>query len=383
MNTVTALNILKSWLRANKLAYSKAEVPGVDILVEGPTACAAVRVVQGIQKPIEGVIDVSTDDIGHDDLDTALAAYHVVTRAVGAGEPKPFDRGVEPTRNFYGDEPFLTDVRHTEVRRSPNPSPEKFRQYDKVMHKAVWTFYNVNRDFCRRMGLAVEDLMTYAQTMLISFCARQEREDRSQDENEIQLYVYLRQRFAEKYKTSTKRERSIVPDADTVSIGLLDRNYRNERGRPVDFEYENDPRDVEGDELMLRLMGSKGSVPATDLAYRQRRRQLDCSNPGKRKASATKMLEEKLASLDHDDLVRVLAAAKTNILIHPDARREASKRLIEHEDGCETCKMRLAKHKTSCRSCNAKRTCNAFYSVSSPEIDVDEESAVDGPSFEE
>lgn len=383
MNTVTALNILKSWLRANGIAYTKAELPGVDLIVEGPTAIRAVRVLQGPQPAIQGTVDILADNIAHDDLDTALESYHALTREVGAGEPRPFNRGVEPTRNYYGDEPFLTDVRHTEVRRSPNPDPIKFKVYDKVMHKAVWTFYNVNRDFCRRAGLAVEDLMTYAQTMLISFCARQERDDRSQDENEKQLYIYLRQRFAEKYKTSTKRERSILPDADTASIGILDKHYRVERGRPVEFEYENDPRDVEGDELMLRLMGSKGTTPTTDLDYRLRRRVLDCSNPGKRKASAKKLLDESLEKLDHEDFVSTLTKARKNILIHPDARREANKRLIKHEAACAPCQDRK-KREEEARAQRRRRDDEDEYSSPAAEtVDVDEESDFEGAGVEE
>lgn len=369
MTTSTALNILKSWLRANKLTYEKADVPGYDLLVYGPAAAVLVRVISAPVAPVAGAIDLPADDIGHADLDTALEAYHTLTRAVGAGEPKPFNRGQEPTRNFYGDEEFLTDVRHCEVRRSPNPSPEKFKQYDKVMHKAVWTYYNVNREFCRRMGLAVEDLMTYAHTMFISFCARLEDDSLPQDDNEKKLYVWLRQRFGETFKTMSKRERSTVPDCDTVSIALLDKNYRVERGRPVEFEYENDPRDCEGDELMLRLMGSKGTTPTTDLEYRQRRRKLDVSNPGKRKASAKKLLNEYLDSLDHDSLVHKLAFAAQNILIHPDARREAAKRLKAHESACEECKARVARGETPVEA--------------SGEVYVDEEAAVDGPCAEE
>lgn len=335
MKNFRALNVLKSWLRANQIPFSGAK-DDADLVVSGKTGDVPVRVLAENASQLDGAIDIVATDLMHRNRDVALKSYHVLTEAAGFGSPMPFDRGEEPEQKpLSTDDEFLVGIRHTEVRRSPNPDPAKFAEYDKVLHKAVWTFYNVNRDFCRRIGYSVEDLMSYAQTMLISFCARTEDESLPRSENEKTLYVYLRQRFAEIYKIMTQKDRSMTPDADTVSIALLNKSYRADMN--LGFEYENDPRDVEGDELMVRMLGSKGSEPS-DAEYRNRKRQLDCSSPTKRKSSASKMLRARLEAMPHDDMVELLTTSTKNILIAPDARREAGKQLKKHNAACTICK---------------------------------------------
>jgi len=303
----------------------------------------------------EGVVNVMTSKLSHKRFQVALEPYHEVTEAAGYGKPNPINRGVEPDQKLcYTDDEFLVGVRHTEVRRSPNAPDEKFTLYDKVMHKACWTFYNLNKKECLRWGKSVEDLMTYAMTMLNTFVARIEDENAPQTHNEQTLYVWLRQRFAEIYKIECKKEQSIRPDADTASIGLLGLSYR---GR-MDYDSDGEIMPIASYVYCNPLDCTTGLEPE-DKEYKARHCKLDTSNPTARKASAARLLNEELGKLGHDKMVAVLEFAKQNILISSDARREARKRLTLHRQSCVQCSDKLT------------------------ETDVDEETSFEGLGVEE
>lgn len=357
MNTTTACNIVKSWLRANEIPFTPSTTAGCHLTVEGRLGDIEVRFCTRSDetKPGLNVLDVLTKDIGHKQLDVVLGAYHSVTSAAGFGKPDPLNRGVEPEQKLcYTDDEFLVGVRHTEVRRSPNASLAKFQTYDKTMHKACWTFYNINNRECRRWGKSVEDLMSYAMTMLNTFVSRIENEEATQAFNEQTLYVWLRQRFAEIYRIECKKELSTSPDADTVSIGLLNRTY----GGRMTYDSDGEVMPITAG-FASNLLGAADMEEVDDKAYKARHCKLDTSNPTARKASAAKLLAEELGKLGHDKMVAVLEFAKQNILISSDARREAAKQLRNHGASCSEC------------------------GPVSSEVDVDEETGLESLSTEE
>lgn len=396
-------NLLRSWLRANKIPFDKSSVPGCDFTVQGRMGDIEVRLCERKDETAPGanVVDVLASDITHKKLDVAFAAYHRITEAAGFGKPVPVDRGPQPAQKLcYTDEPFLVCVRHSAYRRSPNPSPEKYTAYDTVMHKACWNFYGLNQDTCRRWGQSVEDLRTVAMVLLAIFCSQIEDDEKSVEDNEQTLYVWLRQRFAEIFKIESQKERSTMPDADTVSIALLGKAYRgrmefdSDGDAVLSFEYHNDPRAAEGEEdFGLTLAGSLG-VEQEDREHKKRNRKLNTSNPTTRKKSAKDALETGLANLGHDGMVYALGFAHQNILINSDARREAGKRLKAHVAECSECQetiksifthaktddaKRAKAHAADCESCHENR----FLVAASTEVDVDEEAAAEALGSEE
>jgi len=366
MNTFTARNLIRSWLRANKVPFTKSTVAGCDFSVQGRLGDIEVRVCERRDqtKPAPNVIDVLATDITGKKLDVAFAAYHVITSAAGYGNPVPVDRGVQPEQKLcYTDDDFLVCVRHTAFRRSPNAPAEKYAKYDKVMHKACWNFYNLNNSPCRRWGKSVEDLRTYAMVLLNIFCAQIEDEEKDDQHNEQTLYVWLRQRFAEIFKILSAKERSTMPDADTVAVALLGKAYRGRANFNADGEaapiVEQDVAYIHG----FKDYSNPIDEQPVDDDYRDRNRKLDTSNPTARKRSAAKLLREGLAAMDHDGMVSTLKFAKQNILLHSDARREAAKQLRLHQEGCDIC--------------------GGSGPADSGEVDVDEEAGLESASAEE
>lgn len=319
------LNLLRSYLRATGIQYTRSTVAGCDLTVvcqDGNTIEVRVVLRNDTTAPCE-CVDVVGSHLTGKSLNKALAAFHTVSRAAGYGEPMPFNRGAEPEHKLsYMDEEFLVAIRHNETRRAPNPEPAKFVAYDKVMYKAVWTFYKLNNMMCRRWGLGVDDLMQIARTLLVNFCARYEDDLEPQSQNERILYTYLHQRFAEVYAVMGKKERSCFPDADTVCIASTGIPYQS---------------DGMFSEALSGVFNPESEPEKIDVDHRDRNRKLDCSNPTKRKASAAKMLKEGLGAMDHDRMVETLTFAAQNILIAHDARRHAAKLLREHAAECPDC----------------------------------------------
>lgn len=391
MNTTTARNLVRSWLRANKIPFTKSTVAGCDFCVQGRLGDIEVRVCDRRDEtvPAPGVIDILASDITGKKLDVAFAAYNVITSAAGYGSPKPVDRGEQPEQKLcYTDEDFLVCVRHTAFRRSPNAPTEKYQKYDKVMHKACWNFYNLNNAPCRRWGKSVEDLRTYAMVLLNIFCAQIEDEEKDDQHNEQTLYVWLRQRFAEVFKILSAKERSTMPDADTISIALFGEAYK---GR-ANFNSEGEAAPIAEDSHG----GIDGSMAfeADDVEYKIKHRKLDTSNPTARKKSAAKTLKDSLEALGHDKMVYALGFAHQNILINSDARREAGKQLRAHVAGCGDCMKaikemiahadatkatKVATHLRDCDHC-AK---NKHLVSALAEVDVDEETGLESLGSEE
>lgn len=325
------LNLLRSYLRASGIAHTYSKVPGIDLTVtckDGNSIEVRVCSKSDQTAPCE-CVDIQGPHLTGKSREAALKAFWSVSRAAGYSEPVPFNRGKEPEHKLsYVDEEFLVAIRATETRRAPDPSPKKFGEYDKVMNKAVWTFYKLNMDLCRRWGMGVDDLMQHARSLLVNFCARLEDDREEQTNNERTLYIYLRQRFAEVYAVLGKKERSVFPDADTVCIASTGVPYQ---GGGHNFG-----------EALAGVFDPDEEPEQIDMEHRARNRKLDCSSPTKRKASATKMLADGLAAMDHEVMVDTLVFAKQNILIAHDARREAKKWLVAHVEGCSECQLNKA-----------------------------------------
>lgn len=392
MNTTTARNLVRSWLRANNVPFIKSTIPGCDFSIQGRLGDVEVRITARRDEtaPAPHVIDVLASDITHKRLEVAFGAYHVITSAAGFGTPIPVDRGEQPNQNLcYKDEDFLVCVRHTALRRSPNAPNNKFDKYDKVMHKACWTYYNLNNDQCRRLGKSVEDLRTYAMVLLNIFCAQIEDEDKDNQHNEQTLYVWLRQRFAEIFKILSNKERSMMPDADTVCIALLGQSYRGQ------MKFDSDGNTVPlAEDSFGELTGSSFNSDTSyedDSEYKKRNNKLDTRTPVTRKRSASDMLRQKLEALPHDDRIYRLGFAFQNPLINNDARREAGKQLKLHMATCVTCVENLktvrnhvgedniVNHMNACAQCDENR----YLALALAEVDIDEETSVEGASAEE
>lgn len=315
-----AVNVLRSWLRVTGISHKRSGVSGCDLEVIGKMGLS-YQVVVSLRAdetaPCEAIMILAKDITGKS-KDNAISAFHKVTKGTGWGVPMPFNRGAEPKQKLsYHEDEFLVAVRATETRRSPDPSPDQYKKYDKVMWKSCQTFFNLNGELCRRWGYNTDDLMQHNRVLLINFCARYEKDDGAPFENERLLYTYLGQRLSELREVLLKKERSTFPDADTVSIGLLGKSYGG--NMIIGIEYDYDPR---------------ADAEDVDLDHKSRNTKLDLSNPTARKASAAKMLQKNLASMSHPDLVDVLTHAQQNILISHDARREAGKQLRLHQASC-------------------------------------------------
>lgn len=316
-----AVNILRSWLRATGISHKRSEIPGCDLEVVGKHGSLS-QVIVALRSdetaPCDAIV-IRAKDLTGKNKDLAVAAFHTVTRGAGYGQPDLFSRGEEPKQKLsYHKDEFLVAVRATETRRSPDPTPEQFAKYDKVMWKAAQLFFNINYEDCRRWGYSTDDLMQHNRVLLINFCARYEKDEFEEGENERLLYTYLSQRLSELRSILFKKERSILPDADTVSISLLGKNYGG--SMTIGIEYEYDPR-------------SDNDV--VDQEHKHRNKVLDCSNPTTRKASASRLLADSLASLSHADMIETLVHAEQNILFSHDARREAGKQLKMHYSSCD------------------------------------------------
>lgn len=336
----TPVNIVRSWLTAAKIPCNTSHKSDISVEKKGG-GTLEVHVVMGAQGEINRAIGRAADapsDECHSVIrassitgkkrDVALAAFWEITDAAGYDRVDPIARGAEPKANekgnprklHYRDEDFLVSIRHTEFRRSPNPPADRWAMYKTTMEKCAWAFLRANHDLCRREGINFDDVMQYCRCLVVNFCARYETPEPIHHDNERKCYRFLQQRLYLDRGSSLraillKKERSTMPDAETVAIAL--------HGIP-DADAEISPAPVDED------MG-------VDEGYVARHCELDTSSIDARHASASSKLSEMLGALPHDKLVGALTNAASNQRLDPAARDEARRRLSEHVKTCESC----------------------------------------------
>jgi hypothetical protein len=323
----TAVNILRSWLNSLKIPNRPGDGSGSDLtVVTADGKNVEVKVcLRGEAPPADKVVVFSNEMTGKK-TDVAVAAFHRVTETAGYGKPVPLDRGAEPEKNangnprklHYRDEPLLVAIRHTEFRRSPNPPDDRWKLYRPTIEKTSWAFMRLNYELCLRNGLGIDDLMSHARCWTVNFCARYETPTPVNHDNERKLYAYLQQRFANDLRMILKKkERSVLPDAETVAVALY--------GRPD--HWTQDPQ-----ALMEEAEAAQEEPPGDP-----DRCELDLSSASARRDSAAKLLQKLLDELPHDRFVEVLTETAQNTAFDIITRKEASRRLRVHLDDCETC----------------------------------------------
>lgn len=337
----TAVNVLRSWLTAVGIRSSRSTVTGFDLAVrcqDGSELEVQVTKRQDETMPGAG-IQVLAGDITGKKLQRALDAFWRVTDAAGYERQAPIDRGPEPAPNAQGnprkldyhDEPFLVTIRHTEFRRSPNPSSDCWRKYHKVLNQVVWNFLRMNVELCMRQGVEFDDVMSYARCCLVSFVARHEipEDEVTCHDNERKATSYLQQRLYLDTSSSlrvilVKKERSVMPDPQTVAVGLF--------GNPrADIEISPEPLETDED----------GDVIDNDfdINYFDRKCELDVSSPTKRRTSAAIKLQQLLDEMPHDEMIGVLWETMENEHCDSTTRREAGRQIKLHYQKCESCRL--------------------------------------------
>ncbi len=325
----TAVNLLRSWLGAVAIPVRPSKVSGFDLTVTAINGSELEVQVSKDGAPVDGGVQVLAGDVTGRSPTAALAAFHKVTDAAGYERRTPVNRGTagemnekgNPRKLHYKDEDFLVTIRHTQFRRSPNPSDDRWKKYQDAIKGTSASFLRSNFELCARNGLTLDDIMTYARCFVVNFCARYEipEEQTTFHDNERKCYEYLKQELYLAPSSSlrailTKKERSMLPDVETVSISLY--------GKPdADTEISPDAEDE------------------VDTDYIAKHCELDTSSPTARKASAAAKLAELLGSLPHGQMVEVLTNTAKNERFDFTTRREAARQLRLHVVACESCEL--------------------------------------------
>lgn len=303
-SNAVATNLFRSWLTATKIPYSLGTVTGIDFVIQRADGGELPVAVDRPQVP-EGAISVSRKAMTGKKVQDALAAFWAVTDAAGYPRRRPINRGSDPACNergnprklHYRDEPFLVSIRHTEFRRAPDPTPEQWRTYEPVMRRVVNSFYREYRKPLIRNGMGIDDLMTYARCYLANFCSRHEVPGDPRNLHRCRLYINQRLFGGDGAGILLKKERSVLPDAETANIGVY--------GRPDADDTTDHAALIEVDEV------------------------------------GAARLERRLKTLPHRQLVNALRQAAGNRALGA-AARVAQKRLAEHLSSCRNCKQKGA-----------------------------------------
>jgi hypothetical protein len=317
-----AVSLMKSWLRASGISFKSGSVPGVDLVVADAAGRDVSLQIDCGESPAAapGTVVVGGSVLTGRRLRDGLAFFADFVASLGYTPRTPVDRGELPDQNLSVVDHFEeVAMRHSELRRCPNPTTQQMRRYEPVLKKATWNFLRLNARLCADNMLEFGDLFSYAQAWTINYLGLYEvpAEQDTAHNNEKKLYYFLWQRYNEFRQLLVKKGRNIFPELDTASVAQHDRPYDHNNVASWNWADERE------DEL--------------DEAYIARRRQIDVRTPNVRRASAIRLLEQELGALPHDKLVGLLTEAAQNDRIHPDARREAARRLSEHCSSCQSC----------------------------------------------
>lgn len=323
-----------SWLGAVGVEYSVSGAPASDLTVRARTGDNIQIKMAGDGEDLSLVpadrLIVKVKEIVSRDLHQALTAFHGVTERAGYGSPIPMYRGEKPGRRLNMSDDFDgVSMRHNEFRKSPNPTDEELLRYEKVQKRAVRRFmdHDRNREMCGRNCLSAGDLMTYARVWTCIYLALYQDRGNGGKDNPMRLHAYLRQRFAQFAGLLGRRERCILPSADTVQAALSAEN--NFYYAVIEMSEDTDLVEI-----------GPAYVPYTeeeDLEWVARNRKIDVSSADARRASASSLLAENLSLLSHDKMLQVLNDAAGNEYLDAVARREAVRQVKLHARYCIGC----------------------------------------------
>ena len=353
---IHATRQLRAWLQATKVPFYFHDG---QIAIKTPTGGKIAVEVDGGDGLVfdEGVIKVPSAFIVKPHRGETFVAFHAITRLAGYGAPIPIDRGPEPGPNLRNRYDGLdTLFRHRELRRAPNPSPEKFDQYKKVIDIATNRFLRMNTPLCEQMKWEFSDVRQLALLWTVNFCGHWENPAPEPEENERNLMTYLKQRFYELHVALLEKKKSNVPDIAVVASALLDNQLpvqiyaaskdSHEKASSTDLV---DPTSSTDSTLICPSCESSNiAVQRPDfycLSCGETFVHAQIGRPQGKKAEqvevsslrANKKLLSLLGALPHDEMIRRLEEAANNEYIAEDARKLARRRLNIHLKSCNLC----------------------------------------------
>jgi len=326
-----AMNILASWCQSSGVKV--LERNGVSMVVTDAEGMER-RVTLAVEGET-GPYAVDVKRLTHRNLSTALAAFAELQVALGFEASSPVNRGPVLDRKLSnGEDSDLAAFRHTEFRRVPNPSDEKLASYQWLITQASKEFFSRDQWRCQDHMLDIDDLKSHAAIWTCNFIGLYERADLTQTANDKLLHTYLIQRFNEFRTILINKGRNELPKPDDASIALY--GYTRERS---DFRHHHDNE------------GRYQTDPTHWITAPEREKEESCGEDldedakraiaegvAHRAAGIGQELSDLLSAMGHDKMVETLTAVVENDRIHPDARREAEKRLERHrEEGCSQC----------------------------------------------
>lgn len=303
------LNLLRSWLSALDIAFVSAPAQTADLAVTAKGGDVVMVQVNAPDSPkaLAGTVVIKSGDLTGRNISKALKTFADLVATLGFEYREPVSRGALPSQKLnYRDNFEEVALRHTELRRCPNPSDAELKKCDTAIKDVVRHFMHTNHLFCEMNLLQAQDLHTYAQMWTISYLGMYQIVDPMEGNNEGKLRRYLRQRLME-YKTISKKKgrNMLVPPQDAKRYTEM-------------ITQEDDSEEI-------------------DLAYLERHNELSLRSAPARRDSATRLLEQKLREMPHDEMIQLLGDTYQNSHLHPDARGEALRRLNYHQQTCSTC----------------------------------------------
>jgi hypothetical protein len=326
-----AVSLVKSWLKAVGIGFESGVEIGVDIvaqLADGGSRGLQVDCGESAPAP-EGTVILQGAAFTGRKIADAYLAFEALQRALGYNPKVAVDRGPVPETKLSYHENF-EDVafRHSELRRSPNPSTEDLTKYDACLKKATWNFIRMNQVLVCDNMLEFGDLFTYAQVWTINYLTYYQvpAEQDTHSNNERKLYSYVWQRYGELRGLLMKTAKNQFVDAETVAISMSDMCLT------AGWEHDQPMRKTNAREAVA---SSVWSVSQSEDSGQE----TGSGSKAGRKRTAEETLVKKLAEMPHDRMVEVLTEAVENDRIHPDARREARNRLRSHSQTCPSCSL--------------------------------------------
>ncbi len=297
-------------MRAVTQLLSWSKVIGLDLNPIGPYS---FEVPQGKVQVVDGVLvaesptskaKVQLEDFMNRDVSVSVKAFNDVTEVLGLGRPNPLaNRTPSKKRLKYTDEPEMIALRHMEVRRVPNASPEELKLYDRVVRAAVKYNYYKFYTYFQKAQLGRDDLYSYALMWTNNFLGAMKVPDHlaRKDENCKLLCAHLKQRFVDLRNVQARKNRSVVISRDVFELAL-----GNNTTMPLEYQQAAEDDDVIPLKKEITLRHQKSSLE----------------------------LEARLKAMPHDEMIETLTRVGSSEDLHPDAAAEARKRLNFHRRWC-------------------------------------------------
>jgi hypothetical protein len=347
------VNPLQPKTRAVCVVYSWMRAWGVDVRMpagpdEGDIVVSDKRIIFNEERQSSDYdFALAASAILGADLRDTITELHRLTTFLGRGTPAGFRQVAgNGTKRASRDDYLGLSMRLTPFGRTPNIPVDDILKHTKTLKREADRAGRRGRYVLANMGLDRDDLYNIGLVFVTNYLNRHQSLS-NEKQNGANLTLFLHQEYGRWFDVTVRHLKNTAPVTSGVPIEYLmgapcpNAIFEDSHGTDKEAAYCFDLEKQQQNELPSDPVFTSIN---DEEKYMRKKATKEERYLAKRRRNAKVLLDTSLAEMPHDRMVTTLQDVASSEFQHPDARKEANRRLNEHFNSCTSCKTSLTKN---------------------------------------